>query len=497
MSTFEPLHHIFEASLACLPPERAEPERVHAEGVAACAVRLAELRGEDPPLAEAAALLHDLGRAVCGDAEKTHGRTGAAWLAPQLGAAGVPPVGTRDRLLRAIRRHGRKSRVDDTLTELLKDADVWQLSRQGGSFASGSPRAVRLLVTEQQLACGSADPMAGWPAPESPGRIAGGLRHDCLAFADGLSVLMANHRRGMPPGRHAVHAIRLQARAMHALLGFLAPWLHGKRYRRMRKAAGAVLDATGPVRDLDVLTQWLQLSSGSVLRKRRDPLPDASGIRHGVSVRPPEGTGSRRGEPDMSPEAVAQRASVPNRIAAERGIRLRKAMAHIRSLDGSLALFTSPDLFRELDDMSSESFAAYRDTLVAGIRRRMTADAARLADAARARKACRIPAHERHRLRIRTKQARILLECLYEHPHGTHPLFSALTSALAELSALLGAHQDTVACSRLLHDMLEKERKDKRRNADLHARWRSHCTKQATRLAHRVPAACFAIRKLF
>ena len=215
MRDLEPVIQAFEAYLDGLPPDSAIAERAHAKGVAACAVRLAALRDEDPALALIAGMLHDLRRVAGGDTSRKHGRTGAALVAPLLDSWDGLSKEDRRLVRRAIRRHGRKRRIDDAFSELIKDADIWQSSHQGESYESGSPKAVRLLVAERQHALGTIDPMAGWPPPSTPPRVARRLFEACQAFAASLAPVILHEKNHPAPSRHAIHALRQQARALH------------------------------------------------------------------------------------------------------------------------------------------------------------------------------------------------------------------------------------------------------------------------------------------
>lgn len=98
---------------------------VHLYGVSATCVLLAERRGVNAELSAVAGMLHDIAAYETGDTHD-HARRGAERareLLSELGRFSVEEVAA---ITEAIANHSDKERIDSSLSEILKDADVLQ-----------------------------------------------------------------------------------------------------------------------------------------------------------------------------------------------------------------------------------------------------------------------------------------------------------------------------------------------------------------------------------
>lgn len=94
----------------------------HVERVAALARFIAEKESYDPAEAEAAGLLHDIGRTVQ-DEEKGHGPAGIPLASELLNSLTTFDGAVKKRILNAIRDHSSLNTVGQ-LTHILQDADM-------------------------------------------------------------------------------------------------------------------------------------------------------------------------------------------------------------------------------------------------------------------------------------------------------------------------------------------------------------------------------------
>jgi uncharacterized protein len=93
----------------------------HTLRVAALARRIATHEGADPDEAEAAGLLHDLGR-LAQDEEEGHAEAGVGWADSILRATSEFSDDARERILSAVRQHS-QLRSHGLLANIIQDAD--------------------------------------------------------------------------------------------------------------------------------------------------------------------------------------------------------------------------------------------------------------------------------------------------------------------------------------------------------------------------------------
>ena len=137
--------------------EERREAAIHTYEVARFCAVLALKRGENADLAEAAGWLHDCWRYASG-LSANHAAEGAAlareWLCamPEFSPADIEAVCT------AISLHSRKAQTDETLAEILKDADVLSHFIQQPQAVEVSEEAVRLRRLLTELAQAFASP---------------------------------------------------------------------------------------------------------------------------------------------------------------------------------------------------------------------------------------------------------------------------------------------------------------------------------------------------
>ena len=95
----------------------------HLHGVSLAAVMLAKQRGEDPELAAMAGLLHDVYAYKMGSYDD-HAHKGAEYAREILTELDVTTKEETQIICSAIWNHDSKAQVDESMDEILKDADV-------------------------------------------------------------------------------------------------------------------------------------------------------------------------------------------------------------------------------------------------------------------------------------------------------------------------------------------------------------------------------------
>lgn len=123
-----------------LIPERdkfIDWERIHIVSCAKIGRILAEERGVDPVLAEAACACHDYGRIITGK-QAGHAEAGYEPVQEFLKGTGLFDDEEIDLIAVAVRNHSKKEEVGAPLDEIVKDADVLDFYQYGFDMARKS-----------------------------------------------------------------------------------------------------------------------------------------------------------------------------------------------------------------------------------------------------------------------------------------------------------------------------------------------------------------------
>ena len=153
------LEHLREAIDGILRQQPDEYERrcgfVHLYGVATICALLALKRGLDPEICTVAGMLHDIWAYKVSPAD--HARLGAAEAAKLLAECAGFTDEEVSLICRAIANHGDKGRIDDEMSEVLKDADVLQYYLYNTSAETPDSRKKRLDRILDEMSATSVD----------------------------------------------------------------------------------------------------------------------------------------------------------------------------------------------------------------------------------------------------------------------------------------------------------------------------------------------------
>lgn len=462
-----------EESLAKLPSDLASAERIHTEGVAECARKLAETRNQDPELAWAAGMLHDMGRIQAGEHTKRHGKIGAD-LSKKL-LSGIPDLTGRERkrIVTAIRLHVQKNRMDDPFSELLKDADAWQLAQQVGTFGRNPYRRARALLANAQLNVRTNAFGMEWPPSKPPEALAKAMEEECRELSLALAPFLDDEKKQACISPHVVHALRRQARKTASLLAYLSPLLPADPCRSMLAALRTVLSAVGPVRDADVLVAWLQKSIF------------------------PEDLANPPGTPDPKEAVLDMRTPLLRRLWRMREKRLVKAVSQVCPRRADLAAFSDAGAFSCLSLLSCKELEAFHMEQTAALRRSLSTASVSLI-----RKLERKERLDRslHKFRLQAKSTHFVFLTTHAAAEGTDPCYPTIMDALEEIRILLGEWQDMVAGTALLQKVSNGLPKKKRPSAahpsPILEKWRKHVTRLARRTERNAHSLLFILQKL-
>lgn len=122
----------------------------HTSKVEACARLLAARREVPADLAVCAALLHDMARYLA-NVSKHHAQKGACMAEKLLRNTALFSEDEMKSIVHAIACHSDKSRTDDPLSEVLKDADTLAFWAASPHVSVGSSRSSRLKKIAEEL----------------------------------------------------------------------------------------------------------------------------------------------------------------------------------------------------------------------------------------------------------------------------------------------------------------------------------------------------------
>lgn len=245
-------------------------------------------------------------------------------------------------------------------------------------------------------------------APDPSGLAVDAIRATLSQHVRSLLLADVGVRRDLPD---SVHQMRVSARRLRSTLGAFAPLLHKEESARLREELKWIASELGAIRDTEVMMDRLSSHAADLV----DP-SDSERCREAVAS-------------VLGPRLAAARSSA---LAALRSDRHQQLVDDL--MDAAVAPPVTNDAYRPCEEVMPSLVADTWRRLVRSITR-MRIDG---------------PSAPWHEARIKAKQARYTAEAI-EDVFGKS--MRRLANALAEVTEVLGDHQDAYVAQNVLRDI--------------------------------------------